>query len=89
MIQPHSSWNIIDSTKLNAFLECPRSYFYEYILGWRSEAPNLHLEFGKAWHLAMEHLILHGYDETSIKDAYLKFHEHYRSHFPELLDALS
>jgi hypothetical protein len=84
MIQPHSSWNIIDSTKLNNFLECPRSYFYEYILGWRPEEPNIHLEFGKAWHIAMEHLILNGYSENSIKDAYLKFNEHYRK-FPELL----
>jgi hypothetical protein len=86
MIEKHPSWDIIDSTKLNNFLECPRSYFYEYILGWRSEAPNLHLEFGKAWHLAMEHLILNGYSDKVIAEAYAMFYEHYRKFFPELLD---
>lgn len=85
-MQPHSSWNIIDSTKLNTFLECPRSYFYEYILGWRPESPNLHLEFGKAWHIAMEHILIHGYDENSIAAAYLLFLEHYRKFFPETMD---
>ena len=89
MITQHESWNIIDSTKLNAFLECPRSYFYEYILGWRPEAPNLHLEFGKAWHLAMEHLINNGYGETSIAQAFSLFNEHYRQHFPEVTDELN
>jgi len=86
MIQPHDSWKIIDSTKLNSFIKCPRSYFYEYILGWRSEAPNIHLEFGKAWHLAMEHLINNDYENDSISAAYKKFFEHYRKFFPELMD---
>jgi hypothetical protein len=89
MLKPHESWNIIDSTKLNKFLECPRSYFYEYILGWRPEAPNLHLEFGKAWHLAMEHLINNGYEERSIAEAYALFHDHYRQFFPEIMDEVN
>jgi hypothetical protein len=86
MLEPQESWSVIDSTKVNAFLECPRMYFYEYILGWRHEVPNIHLEFGKAWHLAMEHLIINGYSDTSVKDAFGKFYEHYRIHFPELTD---
>jgi len=86
MIQPHDSWKIIDSTKLNSFIDCPRSYFYEYILGWRSEAPNIHLEFGKAWHLAMEHLINNGYENESISAAYKLFLDHYRQFFPEIMD---
>jgi hypothetical protein len=64
-------------------------YFYEYILGWRSEAPNLHLEFGKAWHLAMEHLINNGYGERSIADAYGLFFNHYRQYFPEVMDEVN
>jgi hypothetical protein len=67
-------------------MECPRAFFYEYILGWRSEEPNLHLEFGKAWHLAMEHLILHGYESDSIQAAYAAFLEHYRKFFPDITD---
>lgn len=82
MIPSHKSHLVVDSTKLKAFMECPRSYFYEYILGWRPEAPNLHLEFGKAWHLAMEHLLLHGYDGASVRDAWQLLLEHYRKFFP-------
>jgi len=88
-IPEHPSWQILDSTKLNSYMECPRSYFYEYILGWRAEAPNLHLEFGKAWHLAMEHLILNGYESQSVIDAYTKMTEHYRQFFPEVMDEVN
>jgi hypothetical protein len=88
-IPENRTWQIIDSTKLNAFMECPRSYFYEYILGWRSESPNLHLEFGKAWHLAMEHLILHGYESQSVLAAYNKLLDHYRQFFPEIMDEVN
>jgi hypothetical protein len=89
MIQPHESWKTIDSTKLNAFLECPRAYFYEYMLGWRPEAPNLHLEFGKAWHMAMEHLINNGYSNESIAAAFALFNEHYRKYFPDAMDEVN
>ena len=89
MIVPHESWKTIDSTKLNAFLECPRSYFYEYILGWRPEAPNLHLEFGKAWHMAMEHLINNGYENASVAAAFALFNEHYRKYFPDAMDEVN
>jgi hypothetical protein len=76
----------LDSTKLKSFLSCPRSFFYEYVLGWRPEAPNLHLEFGSAWHLAMEHLILHGYEKESIVQAYTLFHDYYRRSFNPMMD---
>jgi hypothetical protein len=77
-IQRHPSWDIIDSTKINSYMDCPRAYFYEYMLGWRSETPNIHLEFGKAWHLAMEHMLLHGYGNDSVMDAWSLLLGHYR-----------
>jgi len=91
MIQPHAAWKVHDSTKIQNFLDCPRSYFYEYVVGWRPEAPNIHLEFGKAWHMAMEHLILtHGrdgeYTPGAIAEAYLLFLEHYRRFYGEQMD---
>ncbi|MFA5378321.1 MAG: PD-(D/E)XK nuclease family protein [Dehalococcoidia bacterium] len=91
LIQPHSSWNITDATKIQNYMDCPRSYFYEYILGWRPEAPNLHLEFGKAWHLAMEHLILcHGrdgcYTPLAVHEAYELFLTHYRQFWGPMQD---
>lgn len=84
---PHESWDIHDATKIQKYQDCPRSYFYQFVLGWRPEAPNIHLKFGSAWHLAMEHLILNGYGDLSILEAYNKMETYYRQFFPELLDA--
>ena len=47
-------FDILDSTKINCFQACPRKYFWNYILGWSPENPNIHLVFGSAWHEAME-----------------------------------
>jgi hypothetical protein len=80
------SWAICDATKIQRYLDCPRAYFYEFVLGWRHDAPSIHLEFGSAWHLAMEHLILHGYSDKSIGEAFMLFHDYYRQFFPEILD---
>jgi hypothetical protein len=83
------TWQIQDATKINSFMECPRSYFYEYVLGWRSEVPNLHLEFGSAWHLAMAHLLTQGYAEQSVIEAYVLFEQHYRKYFPDIMDEVN
>lgn len=70
--------HIIDGSKLNVFMECPRKFFYEYLLGWRSERPNNHLVFGTAWHEAMEYLLLNGYKSKSVLAAYRAFELKYR-----------
>lgn len=57
----HRSVGIIDTTKCNTFMTCPRKYFLNYVLGWSLESN--HLVFGKAWHEALEYLILNGYDQ--------------------------
>jgi hypothetical protein len=51
------SVSIIDCTKLKTFFKCPRAFFFEHVLGWRPSQPNHHLQFGIAWHLAMEELL--------------------------------
>lgn len=56
--------NIIDSSKINDFIKCPRYYFYSHILGWKPEGVNNHLLFGSAFHLALEHLMTNGYDDV-------------------------
>lgn len=72
---------VVDSTKLKTFMDCPRKYFYEYVLGWRAKQPSLALEFGSAWHIAMETL-LKGlkakgeYDEETITEAYRGFYDY-------------
>jgi hypothetical protein len=63
-------------------------FFYEYVLGWRSARPNNHLHFGKAVHLAMEHIILHGYRVQAVMEALEMFNEEYRGEFPESTDEL-
>lgn len=82
---------IQDSTKIQTYLDCPRKYFFKFVLGWTPmslgwESDNNHLEFGGAWHEAMEHLLKHGYDEDSVGDAYEKFLDYYRQTFPPETD---
>lgn len=70
----HASNDILDTTKLNGFMSCPRSFFYGYVMGWNKESN--HLVFGKAWHEALEHMLLHGYDKTA--DAFNLFLKEYK-----------
>ena len=83
-----STWDILDSSKLTTYMDCPRKYFWEYMLSWRSDAPNNHLIFGTAWHDAMEHLLNNGYEDENVFDAFELFLKSYREHFPESSDEL-
>lgn len=56
----------IDTTKMRAFTQCPRMYFYEYILGWRRSGSVNHLHFGDCFHQALEHLMLNPWDKNVI-----------------------
>jgi len=82
------SQNVIDSSKIVDYMRCPRYFFFRHILGWRTESPNNHLVFGTAWHLAMEHLLLHGYGDKAIIDAFNLFLEEYRKTFTSETDEL-
>ena len=85
MLQPRPEWLILDASKMQTFLKCPRLYFYEHILGWRSEEPNHHLEFGRCFHLAMEHILLH---PNEVDLAYDRFLAAYRETYTEASDSL-
>jgi hypothetical protein len=87
-IPKKETWFIVDSTKLSEYQRCPRSYFYKYILGWKTDSDQNHLWFGNCWHVAMEHLLLNGYSAQSILEAYRKFEEKYREKFPDYTDDL-
>jgi hypothetical protein len=82
ILQEHEEWYVQDSSKLEDYLSCPRLYFYKHVLGWRGEAPNHHLECGKAWHLAQQHLLLKGYNAEAVREAYNLFCESYHENFP-------
>jgi len=84
----HPTWNIIDSSKIQDFMMCPRYYFYQYMLGWKPEEPNHDLVFGEAWHAAMLWLKLHSYSDEDVIMAFNKFLEVYRPMFPEETDEL-
>jgi len=87
-VKEHETWKIIDSSKIQEFLGCPRQYFYRYILGWQSEYPNNHLIFGEAIHLAMEYLLDNDYSTDSVAKAFDLFNNRYREDFPETTDEL-
>lgn len=79
---------VLDSSKINTFLDCNRQFFFRYLLGWEMDKANNHLVFGSAWHEAMEHLLLNDYSEDSVMQAFDKFLETYRAEFPEETDAI-
>jgi len=56
-LSPKETWDIFDSTKVKAFQECPRRFFYNYVLGWSKEEGNIHLDFGGAFHEGMEVIV--------------------------------
>jgi hypothetical protein len=86
MLKSHESWSILDSSKLDTFQQCRRKYFFEYVLGWRSDLPAHDLYFGECWHKAREYQLLNGYDK--FLEAYVVFQDHYRKEFPVETDEL-
>lgn len=44
----------VDNTALQAYLACPREYFFSMILHRRSKSDSAALSFGAAWHKALE-----------------------------------
>lgn len=47
-----------DCTKMLLYMRCPRRYFFEHILGKRTEGSNFHLIYGRAIHEGMEIVIM-------------------------------
>lgn len=77
---------IFDSTKLQCAQKCLRKYFYEHVLGYKSELPSHNLEFGIAVHYALEILSRKGYSVESVEEAYSAFLHSYRESFPPETD---
>jgi len=75
--------DVLDSSKLQTFIECPRKYFFQQILGWQKKNLSVHLFFGSAWHEALEHLMNHGYDMSEVQVAYEKFKEIWEEEKPD------
>ncbi len=76
------TWAVQDSTKVQSYMVCPRQYFFEYVLGWKIDRPNVHLVYGTAVHYAMEILMERGYDEQARQDALAVMEDYYAEHIP-------
>ena len=79
-------YKVQDSSKVQCYMDCPRSYFYRHVLGWKSAAPSMHLEFGNAWHLAMGELLEQKqagqpYSVAAMELAAVKFEKYWREFF--------
>jgi hypothetical protein len=86
MITEHPTHSIFDSSKLDTWYDCPRQFFYRYVLGWTVDRPAHDLYFGNAWHIAREYQLLHGYEDVS--GAYTAFINFYRKEFPQETDEI-
>jgi hypothetical protein len=83
-------WLMIDSSKLQDFMSCPRSYLFRHLLGWDRDEPSIHLEFGKAMHKLMEVIYKEGskpnFSPENLALAYKAFEDYYRPIFPPEAD---
>ena len=88
-VPTNPAWEIIDPSKMEDYLRCPRKFFYRHILGWESSS-KLHndKEFGSAWHEALGHLLEHGYSKEQVSLAFEKFYNYYRQHLDETTDEM-
>jgi hypothetical protein len=87
-LQPTEQWKVLDSTKIQSFMTCPRQYFYNYMLNWDKAEANVHLVFGEAWHKAMETLLIYGYSRDALVLAQMELEKVYRPHFSEMSDGI-
>lgn len=44
----------IDYSSLSCYLDCPRKFFFKYVLHLRGNQKNINLVFGSAWHYGLE-----------------------------------
>lgn len=85
-IEPNDAWDIKDPSKLSTFLDCPRWYFYNHILGWQPEQPSHDAYFGESWHKAREYMLIHGYED--LEGAFDAFLTHYRKEYDDETDEM-
>lgn len=76
-IEPHPTWSILDSSKVQQYMGCPRKFLWKYVLGFASDMPNVNLVFGEGVHRALAILDIGG----CCSEAYDAFLSYYREYF--------
>lgn len=76
----HPTLEVIDSSKIQSYMGCPRKCFYQYIAGFNS-GKNIHLVFGSSMHKLMEGLYKYGYNQKGIEAGFKDFLKEYRKTF--------
>ncbi len=54
MTSPIATDRFDDNTRISAYKDCPRKFFYRHVMDWRSEGTAVTLAFGGSWHAAMD-----------------------------------
>jgi len=90
-VPKHPTHDVLDSTKIKAYQDCPRKFFFSYVLGWRTDGKNVHIAFGQGWHDAMEHLIHRRvqdgeYSAEAVMEAYDLFESKFRSEMGGMIE---
>jgi len=86
----HPTHDWFDSTKLSAYRDCGRKFFFEYMLGWSPRQGNINLVFGSAIHEALEHFYASlmnggpGVHQDNLKGAWNAFMDYWESNFNSL-----
>ena len=83
-LPPNDLLAVNDASKVQAFMQSPRAFFYSHVLGWRAEGKNVHLGFGGAVHNAMEVLARKGYGKDAVKEAQESFFDTFVELFPDV-----
>jgi len=83
-VETNPVWDIQDSSKIKDAMSCWRGYFFQHVLGWRIDRPNIHLIFGSAWHEALAILHLEGFNQEVVKHAY---YDGFLPYFRNYIDA--
>ena len=88
MLEEKEVIRVLDSTKVQDYMNCPRYFFLRHVLGWRRSEENVNLIFGMLWHEAMDliqsngYTPKNGYDPQIANEACAKFVKSYREYFP-------
>lgn len=59
----------LDNTKIDSFLVCEMKFFWEHLQGVKLKTPSIHLQFGQAFHAAVEQWHITG-DVTKAKEIF-------------------